>query len=244
MSDTPQFQERTAILLGEEALERLGRASVAVYGLGGVGAACAVDLVRAGIGTIRARDFDTVSEGNLNRLVFGLSSTVGKRKTEVFAEWARQINPEVQVLVEDGLISGEGAREAILEDCDFHIDCIDTLNAKANLIAALVREGLPFASSMGTAGRLDPLRLRFGSLWKTAGCPLARSVRQRLRKFGVPKDARVDCVWSDEEAAPPGDWGEATGGRPRRLLGTAPFVPQTAGHILASVAVRHILSMA
>ncbi len=235
------FRARSQIILGEEGLSRLAASKVAVYGLGGVGAAAAIDLVRAGVGTIMVRDFDTVSETNLNRLVFGFIDEIGRPKTAVFADWARRINPSLKVHCEEGLISGELADKSIMEGADFHIDCIDTLNPKVNLIAALLERELPFISALGTAGRIDPLRLRSGSLWESSGCPLARCLRNRLRKRGFGGQY-IEVIWSDEPSAEPAGYAEGQEGRPRRTLGSLPFVPQAAGHALASRALIYLSS--
>ncbi|OHE66580.1 MAG: hypothetical protein A2Y36_05345, partial [Treponema sp. GWA1_62_8] len=224
----------------------LARARVCVFGLGGVGAACAVDLLRVGVGALIAFDFDEVGESNLNRLAFGYRRFIGVPKALALAEIAREINPAAQVDGRALLVSGAEVAASIPADCDFYIDCIDSLNSKANLIAALARAGQPFASSMGTGGRLDPSRLRMGSIWEAAGCPLASSVRQRLRRFGLDTSYAVTCAWSDEPPAALGDYAPPKAGipgRPRRRQGSAPFVPQAAGHLLASWATRSILGL-
>ena len=271
------FDERTRIVIGDDGAARLAAASVCVYGLGGVGAAAAMDLVRVGVGRVVVVDFDAVQESNLNRLYFGYVDCVGQPKTRAFAEAARRVNPAVVVEEIGRLVRGREAADAIPDDCAFHLDCIDSLNPKVNLMAALLSRGLPFASSMGTAGRIEPERLRLGSLWDSAGCPLAQRVRQRLKRlgFGPPLNhadrhtewlARIrgeapagppvlriaiPCVWSDEPPAPPapppdgarvGD--VVNGNRVRAVQGSAPFVPQAAGHMLASVAARVILGRA
>ncbi len=239
------FDERTRILLGNEAADLLARSSVAVYGLGGVGAACAMDLVRSGIGRIVAFDLDSVKESNLNRLYFGYARDIGKPKAEVFAEYAREVNPDVVVESERRFFSGETARDIIAQGCAVHIDCVDSLNPKTNLIAALASEGKTFISSLGTAGRLDPARLRIVSIWETNNCPLAAAVRHRLRRMKV--DADFPVVWSDEPARPPVPPPEghtqAAPGRMRMVQGSMAFVPQASGHLIASWAVRKILGL-
>ncbi len=240
------FTERTALVLGADGMDRLSGAQVCVFGLGGVGAACAVDLVRAGVGRIVACDFDEVGESNLNRLAFGFRRFLGVPKALAFKDVALDINPDAEIDARPLFISGASASEAIPEGCDFYIDCIDSLNPKANLIAALVARGLPFASALGTAGRLDPALLKLSGIWETSGCPLAKAVRHRLKRIGVDRKAFIPCVWSDESASEPGDYApvrEGLPGRARRTQGSAPFVPQAAGHLLASYAVRRLLGL-
>ena len=283
------FDDRTRILLGDAKAEYLATVTICVFGLGGVGAAAAMDLVRVGVGGLVVVDFDEVQESNLNRLYFGYRNIVGRAKTDAFIEAALRINPSIHIEQVAALVRGAEVAQHIPEGCDYYLDCIDTLNPKVNLIAELVRRGLPFASSMGTAGRLAPELLKVGSLWDSAGCPLARNVRQRLKRLGFgpppgfkprpgsgkpsgepsgvdssthpgnsesgvdPKlaiSATVLCVWSDEPPVAPALPADGTlpgqvvdGVRIRAVQGSAPFVPQAAGHLLASLAVRAILGL-
>ena len=240
------FRERTRILLGDEGMKALSSASVAVYGLGGVGGAAAMDLVREGIGRLVVLDFDVIQESNLNRLYFAYGRDVGRPKAEVFAERAREINPEIEVVARKDFMSGAGAAGLVAADCAVHLDCVDSLNAKVNLLIALAAIGRPFASSLGTAGRTDPTRLRLGSIEASRGCPLAREVRNRLRRRGVALD--FPAVWSDEPPVPPvprpsgPEEAQLIPGRIRGLQGSGPSVPQTAGHYLAAWATSILLA--
>jgi tRNA A37 threonylcarbamoyladenosine dehydratase len=266
------FRDRTAILLGGSGMEALEAASVAVYGLGGVGAACAMDLARAGVGRLYVVDFDRVEESNLNRLYFGYSESIGLAKTEAFARFARSVNPSIRIEERRIFFTGHDAAKIVDATCAYHADCVDSLNAKANLIAALCSGGSSFISSMGTAGRLEPERLRLGDIWETKGCPLAKSLRTRLKHMGI--SASFPVVWSDEppvkpvsrhipQAAPAvlaGGTRDAgreeeiddscrgrapasatPRGRARMVQGSSPFVPQSAGHIMAAWIVRRIV---
>lgn len=228
------FRDRTGIIVGESGLRALEAARVAVYGLGGVGAACALDLVRSGIGHLHVVDFDIVETSNLNRLAFGDARNVGQLKTDAFIDAARGINPGIDIVADRIFFTFETAPSAIAEDCSIHADCVDSLSPKVSLIAALRGRNLPFIASMGTAGRLMPERLRIGRMENAKGCPLTRSVRQKLTKLGVPLDFPV--VWSDEPAVKP-----VPREGQRGIQGSAPFVPQTAGHFMASWIVRAIL---
>ena len=143
------FSERNEIVFGTSGVEKLKNSTVAVYGLGGVGAAAAMALVRSGVGTIKAVDFDTVSESNLNRLIFGFETNVGMKKSEVFLNAAKSVNPDVNVEVYSDFMHGTDAASMVL-DADFHIDAIDSLNPKVNLIIALLERNENFVSSMGT----------------------------------------------------------------------------------------------
>ena len=231
------FLDRTRIVVGDAGIEAVASARVAVYGLGGVGAACALDLVRAGIGHLYVVDFDIVESSNLNRLAFGYERYIGQAKTEAFIDAAKGINPEIDITADRSFFTFETAPAAIAEDCSLHADCVDTLSPKVSLIAALRGRDLTFIASMGTAGRLRPELLKRGTMEETSGCPLARALRQKLSKLGVPLDFPV--VWSDEPAVKP-----IPREGMRGIQGSAPFVPQVAGHFMASWIVRTILERA
>lgn len=246
------LSDRTRILFGDSGIDALAGSSVCIFGLGGVGAAAAMDLVRAGVGRLLVVDFDTIDESNLNRLYFGYQDEVGLPKVQVFSDYARRINPSVIVEALTAIVRGTEAAAMIPDDCGFYLECIDTLNPKVNLLAALASAGKPFATSMGTAGRMAPELLKVGSLWKTHDCPLSSVVRKRLHRLGFdPKGPeQFLCVWSDEPAVAPtmppdgSTPGEIVDGmRVRAVQGSGPFVPQAAGHIMASLAVRAILNI-
>ena len=235
------FSERNEIIFGASGIEKLKNSSVAVYGLGGVGAAAAMALVRSGVGTVKAVDFDTVSESNLNRLIFGFDSTVGMKKSDVFLNAAKSVNPDVNIEVYSDFMRGTDAASMVL-DADFHIDAIDSLNPKVNLIIALLERNENFISSMGTGGRICPEKLEFADIWKTDVCSLAKFVRKRLRNRGVKKHFPV--VFSREIPCDPienEEENDENPGRIRKVQGSTVFVPQAAGLMLASYAVRTLL---
>lgn len=235
------FSERNEIIFGASGVEKLKNSSVAVYGLGGVGAAAAMALVRSGVGTIKAVDFDTVSESNLNRLIFGFETNVGMKKSEVFLNAAKSVNPDVNIEVYSDFMHGNDAASMVL-DADFHIDAIDSLNPKVNLIIALLERDGNFISSMGTGGRICPEKLEFADIWKTDVCSLAKFVRKRLRNRGIKshfpvvfsREIPCDPIENEEENA-------ENPGRIRKVQGSTVFVPQAAGLMLASYAVRTLL---
>ncbi|MBR4532860.1 ThiF family adenylyltransferase [bacterium] len=235
------FSERNEIIFGASGVEKLKNSSVAVYGLGGVGAAAAMALVRSGVGTIKAVDFDTVSESNLNRLIFGFETNVGMKKSDVFLNSAKSVNPDVNIEVYSDFMHGNDAVSMVL-DADFHIDAIDSLNPKVNLIIALLERGGNFISSMGTGGRICPEKLEFADIWKTDVCSLAKFVRKRLRNRGVKRHFPV--VFSREIPCDPIENDEENNenpGRIRKTQGSTVFVPQAAGLMLASYAVRTLI---
>ena len=235
------FSERNEIIFGASGSEKLKNSTVAVYGLGGVGAAAAMALVRSGVGKIVVTDFDTVNESNLNRLIFGFDSTVGMKKTEAFAAAAKAVNPDVKLELYSDFMHGSDAASMVREAA-FHIDAIDSLNPKVNLIIALLERNEKFISSMGTGGRICPEKLEFADIWKTDVCSLAKFVRKRLRGRGVKKHFPV--VFSREIPGDPVESEEENIdglGRIRKTQGSTVFVPQAAGLMLASYAVRSLL---
>lgn len=237
------FCERNEIIFGASGVEKLKNSTVAVYGLGGVGAAAAMALVRSGVGTVKAVDFDTVSESNLNRLIFGFENNVGMKKSEVFLSAAKAVNPNVNIEVYSDFMHGNDAASTVL-DAGFHIDAIDSLNPKVNLIISLLESGQNFISSMGTGGRICPEKLEFADIWKTDVCSLAKFVRKRLRNRGVKSHFPV--VFSREIPCDPVESEEENSdglGRIRKTQGSTVFVPQAAGLMLASYAVRRLLGI-
>ncbi len=236
------FKERTEIIFGKDGLKKLENSTVAVYGLGGVGANAAVSLVRSGIGTIAVTDFDKVGESNLNRLVFGFRFNLNLDKTEVFIKTAKDINPDIKIVSSTDFVRGSDA-VLKLHEADFHIDAIDSLNPKVNLIIALLESGQKFISCMGTGGRIKPEMLEIADIWKTDVCSLSKFVRKRLRNRDVKKGFPV--VFSKELPLDPIDndksYDDENPGRIRKIQGSTPFVPQAAGLMLASYAVRSLL---
>lgn len=236
MSGKEQFS-RTALLLGDEGMERLARARVAVFGLGGVGGYAAEALARAGVGALDLCDNDTVSESNRNRQILALCSTVEKKKIEVAAARLKDINPELKLTVYDTFVLPETADAIDFSAFDYVVDAIDTVAGKMELIRRARRAGVPIISACGTGNKLDPTKLRVEKLEKTTGCPLARVLRGICRKEGI-RGVRV--VYSTEIPAKttlPPEHG-------RHAPGSTPFVPGAAGLVLASVVVREIAGLA
>jgi tRNA A37 threonylcarbamoyladenosine dehydratase len=195
---------RLGLIIGNEALERLSRMKIIIFGLGGVGSWCAEALVRSGIGAITLVDADSVDVSNINRQVEALPATVGRQKPLALRERLLEINPDCAVTPLCRLFSAETAAGFALEQYDCVIDAIDSLEHKLCLIETCVRKGVTMYSSMGMAMKMDPTRIRTGSVWETKGCPLARLVRQGLRKRGLDEkatDGKLTAVWSDERQA-------------------------------------------
>lgn len=224
---------RTALLLGEEGVDRLKGAYVAVFGIGGVGGFACEALARAGVGRLLLVDDDTVSESNLNRQIVALRSTIGRPKVEVMAERIRDIDPTVTVETRQCFFSEENAGSFDFSAFSYVVDAIDTVSAKVELICRAKAADTPIVSCMGAGNKLDPTKFVVTDLAKTETCPLARVLRQRLRKKGVE---HLQVVYSTEPAMTPLEI-IADGGR-KQLPGSVSFVPSAAGLVAAGAVVR------
>lgn len=226
--------ERSRIVLGDDAIERLGAARVALFGVGGVGGFCAEALARAGVGAIDLFDNDTVAMTNLNRQIIALHSTVGRPKVEVMRERILDINPDCRVTAHRMFYLPETAGEIDFSGYDFVADAIDTVTAKIDLICRAKRAGVPVISAMGAGNKLDPTRFEVADLSKTSVCPLARVMRLELRKRGI---TGVRVVYSREEPQKPGIPSDASAVR-RNSPGSVSFVPPVVGMIMAGEIIR------
>jgi len=230
------WQIRTKMLLGDGAAERLNRASVVLFGLGGVGGQAAEALARAGIGALTLVDHDVIAPSNINRQILADLTTVGRPKAELASERIAAINPECRVNSVK-MFAGEDNINVILPDglkVDYIIDAIDTVASKAAIIGRAHALGIPLISCMGTGGKLDPLRFVIGELAGSAVCPLARAVRRALRSRGF--EAPVEALYSTEP--PRSSAVEALGGR--HAPGSVSYVPACAGLMLAGRVIRGI----
>ena len=198
MKTNPIF-ERLSLLTGSEGLEKLSRTKVLVFGAGGVGSWAAEALVRSGIGKIGIIDNDTVCASNINRQIEATALTIGQPKAGALKKRLLEINPECNITAWDELFCLENASVFDIKNADYVIDAIDSLTHKLDLIETVLNFGVTLFSSMGMALKIDPSRIKTGSIWKTDVCPLARLVRQGLRKRGFKGDFTV--VYSDEQRA-------------------------------------------
>lgn len=230
------WQQRTAMVLGEQALTRLSASRVAVVGVGGVGGWAAEMLARSGIGHILIIDSDDVSDTNRNRQLAALSSTVGRKKVEVLAERLLDINPGLNLETIDTYLEAD-AVDGVLGTWrpDFVVDAIDTIAPKMALIRWCLANRVPSVSSMGAGARLDATKVRIADISGTFNCNLAAVIRKRLRKEGIEKGVRV--VFSEElpdrEAIVP-----CTERNKCSLVGSIPYIPAVFGCCCAQEAVR------
>lgn len=202
MPDSPRIPAdafaRTTLLLGDETMERIGRARVILFGIGGVGSWCAEALVRAGIRDITIVDPDDVAPTNLNRQLMATTATLGRPKVEALRERLLEINPEATVTARREAYNAETAAGFDLDSYDFILDAIDALKDKALLILNASAARGTFFSSMGSALKTDPTKVRVAEFWNVRGCPLGSALRKKLRREKTLPAKPFLCVYDDE----------------------------------------------
>ena len=227
---------RTAMLLGDEAIEKLASARVAVFGVGGVGGYAVEALARAGVGTLDLVDNDTVCQSNINRQIIATHSTLGRYKTEVARERVLDINPDAVVNVHNTFFLPENAGEFDFSSYNYVIDAIDTVKGKLGLIECCKAAGVPIISSMGAGNKLDPTKFEVADIYKTSVCPLARVMRYELRRRKINE---LKVVYSKEEPISPP---KVEGDNSRKVApGSVSFVPSVAGLIIAGEVIKDLI---
>lgn len=230
---------RTALLLGEEAIVKLSRSRVAVFGIGGVGGYAVEALARSGVGAFELIDRDVVSESNLNRQIIATHKTIGRGKTEVMEERIHDINPDAQVTQHRCFYLPETSDQFDFSQYDYIIDAVDTITAKIEIILRAQQAGVPVISSMGAGNKLDPSKFEVADIYKTSVDPLARVMRRELKKRGVRK---LKVVYSKEEPIRPLGRIEADPEAGRKdVPGSAVFTPAAAGLLIASEVVKDLI---
>ena len=222
------FYERTQSVLGNDGLQSIKAAKVAVIGLGGVGSYIAEALARCGVGELVLIDGDRVMQSNINRQLYALNSTVDRFKSDVAKQRVADINPAAKVtawadFVNDGNVGSFG-----LENCDYIADAIDSVADKIAIIAFAKSKNIPVISCMGTGNKLNPQQLSVADISKTTVCPLARAVRHALKQKGITKG--VKTVFSTEQPI------KNNNGH----IGSISFVPSSAGLLMASVIIKEL----
>lgn len=242
---------RNIMLYGDEGFRKLRHAFVAVVGVGGVGSFCAEMLTRAGVGRLRIIDCDVIKPTDINRQILALTNTLGESKVETQRARLLSINPHLSLDVHHSFFHHDTAGQLITPDLDYVVDAIDSLNPKVELLHYCVREGIRVISAMGAAGRTDPFRVRVGTLSETSVCPLARAVRQRLKRRGI--GGTMPVIYSIEPPVrgcqpPHGPSLETEGtylrGRPRAALPSLPTIPAFFGLLAAHHVIWALLGRA
>ena len=231
---------RTELLIGEEGLRRLRRASVMIFGVGGVGSHCIEALARSGVGRLCLVDNDRVSLTNINRQSIAYHSTVGQLKTKVMQERIRDIDPEIRVSTCETFVLPDNLPELLDREGkpDYIIDAVDTVSAKIALAEEAQKRGIPIISSMGTGNKLHPELFEVDDLFRTSVCPLCRVMRRELKNRGITS---LKVVYSKEQ--PIDVSGRSTGedpGQRRSVPGSISFVPPAAGLLLAGEVIREL----
>lgn len=223
------WYDRTEILIGKENIEKLQDVHVAVFGVGGVGSYTVEALVRAGIGEITIIDADNVDETNINRQILATVDVVGLPKVEVLEKRILSINPKIKVHKMCDFYSSENREKFFDRNYDYVVDAIDSISSKIDLIKYCYDNKINIISSMGTANKLEPLKLKVADIKKTSVCPLAKIIRKKAKELGIEK---LKVVYSEELP----NKNENT-----NVLGSISFVPSVAGLIIASEIVRDII---
>ncbi len=227
---------RSAALLGEEQLKKLQSKKVAVFGIGGVGSYVFEALLRTGVKNIDVFDSDTVEISNLNRQIIATQSTLGMDKTAAAAVRAKEINADAEIGEFKLFYSSDTADSVDLSVYDYIVDAIDSVSSKTELIIRAQRLGVPIISSMGTGNKLDPTKIEVADIYKTHGCPLARVMRQNLKKQGVKK---LKVVFSSEEPINTNSTDTKSDGK--KAPASCMFVPAAAGLAIAAQVVRDLI---
>lgn len=230
---------RTELLIGEEGLLKLSKARVAIFGIGGVGSYVAEALARSGVGNLVLVDHDRVSLTNLNRQIIALHSTIGKLKTEVAKDRIRDINSDIVVHTYETFYSSDTAHLFDFDAYDYVVDAVDTVSAKLLLIERAKAAKTPVISCMGTGNKLDPSKFEICDISRTSVCPLAKVMRQELRKRRIKK---VKVLYSREiPIKVPLNPEDTKGSAHRPAPGSIAFVPSVAGLMIAGEVVRELI---
>lgn len=245
--------QRESILIGEEKVERLKKSTVAVMGLGGVGGYAAEGLCRAGIGKLVLIDKDVFDITNLNRQIFSLRENIGEKKVEAAKKRLLSVNPDLHIETSDCFIDKDSVSHIDWESLDYCVDAIDTMTSKIEIVKECQKRKIPVISCMGTGFRLDPTKLRVADIYETSVCPMAKAMRNLMKKEGIDN---CKVVYSTEKPIKPmtvhkeiSDTVQEVGQekseknriRKTEVIGSLSFVPAAAGMTMASVVVRDLI---
>lgn len=228
---------RTEILLGVEAMKKLAGSRVAIFGVGGVGGYVAEALVRSGIGAFDLIDNDEVSLTNINRQIIATHATIGRPKVEVMRDRMLSINPEAKITLHQCFFLPENQDSFDFTQYDYVVDAVDTVAAKIAIILKAQEAKVPVMSSMGAGNKINPAMFEVADIYKTSVCPLARIMRQAMKKHGVK---HLKVVYSKEVPIIPAASEENKGTAGHPVPGSTAFAPSVAGLIIASEVVKDL----
>lgn len=243
-----KWNSRTKLLIGKEAVDKLEKAKVAIYGIGGVGSYVAEGLARAGVGELFLIDNDIISVSNINRQIHATINTIGKKKTEVMKARLLEINPDIKVTTYMAEELEQGEEKIIDTSFSYVVDAVDTVTTKLKLIETCYKQNVPIISAMGAGNKLDPTRFEVTDIYKTSVCPLAKVMRKELKARNIKK---LKVVYSKEEPIKlPKIMQEVTSGvqetkeeenTRKRTSGSISFVPSVVGLIIAGEVTKDII---
>ena len=243
---------RSELLLGQTGIEKLHAATVAIFGVGGVGSYAVEALARSGVGSFYIYDDDKVCLTNINRQLIATRKTVGRVKVDVMKERILEINPDAQVFEHRCFFGAETAESIDFSKFNYIIDAIDTVSSKLLLVEMATKAGVPIISSMGAGNKLDPTGFEVTDIYKTSVCPLARVMRKELKARGIEK---LKVVYSKEPAMTPMDREELSCksncicpkdvqrncSSRRQVPGSVAFVPSVVGLIMAGEVIKDLV---
>lgn len=230
---------RTEALLGKQGIKNLENSTVMVIGLGAVGGYALEAIARSGVGHLILVDFDCFDITNINRQILALTSTIGHKKTDVAKQRVFEINPKCEVVLEDMFLSCGNIDILFKRKVDYVIDAIDTINAKCDLLVYLQQHKIPFISSMGAALKQDCSCIKLAKLSQTINCPMARLVRQNLKKRGA-NISEIDCVFSSEQCILPDTAIRTNPDGGKNILGSLPTITAVFGLMMANKVIHEL----
>jgi len=230
---------RTELLIGKKGIEKLKKAKVAIFGIGGVGSFVAEGLARTGVEHLVLIDNDQISITNLNRQIIATTKTIGKNKVDVMKERILEINPNAQVETYQEFYMPSSETQIITQHLTYVADCVDTVTAKIEIIMQCKNLGIPVISSMGTGNKLDPLKFEITDIYKTSVCPLAKVMRKELKKRNIES---LKVLYSKQEPIKITNNTECLAETKKaQVPGSISFVPSVAGLIIAGEIVKDII---
>ena len=221
-----KWNSRTEILIGKQGIEKLEKAKIIIYGIGGVGSYTTEALARAGIGNLILVDNDKITPSNINRQIHATTKTVGKNKVDVMKKRIEEINPNANVQV---YMNEENEENLINTECSYVVDAVDTIKTKLTLIEKANEIGVPIISAMGAGNKLDATKFEVSDIYKTSECPLAKVMRKELKKRNIEQ---LKVVYSKEKGI----------SNENNVIGSISFVPSVMGLIIAGEVIKDIIN--